>query len=401
MPTTARRPHAPTISRTLGRILDSTRHPKNARNGWTVRTDGPHDRVLITLNHFTSTEDRAAFDTIREHLGDRYTLTYIPVLADYSEFPEDFDGCALIEVTPLPAPQEAPVDTTPAVADPHRTCEHRKSLRADHATTCPVYTDGLDNRQCACHYSDAQCTELNADADTVTLHVPAVVAMFFDDTNPEIGSALSAIDRDIAAAWAKAPSLRGGTVTALTTTRTIAAAFLATIEASAESEFYADDADENGATAALELVRKSTAEGLAPDVPGADYRMVDPAAQAALDAEIAADTERKERAAAEAAENARHADAWKTLTREERADRTQVILDSAADVFGVQRTDRAQWLDLGSITAAVSQGRLSMEGRRLSDPAAQPALDAAADALTAAGWTVTPKPGHLYAQPAA
>lgn len=65
-------------------------------------------------------------------------------------------------------PQEADENRVVLFSD-HRRCEHRKSIAADHALTCPVYDEGATNDQCACHYSDARCEAQQATATPVEL----------------------------------------------------------------------------------------------------------------------------------------------------------------------------------------------------------------------------------------
>jgi hypothetical protein len=63
-------------------------------------------------------------------------------------------------------PQEAD-ETRVVLFTDHRRCEHRKSVAADHAPTCPVYDEGALNDACTCHYSDALCEEQQATATPV------------------------------------------------------------------------------------------------------------------------------------------------------------------------------------------------------------------------------------------
>jgi len=338
------------ITRTLRRILDPTRFPEGASNGWTTRQEG--SRVEITLNFFSGSEDRTALDIIREHLDTRYALDFAATLTEdeYEVLGEDYAGCSIITVTRrTPAPQKEATTVT----------------------------------------------------DTVTLRIPARVADFFEEQSPDLAHSLDAMDRDMARALADAetrPHGKNGTVKVMTTTRTIAAAFLATLESKANIEFDADDADTKSATAALAYVQRCQTQGITPYAPPADYRMTDPQAQAQLDAEIAKETQAQHQRAAQEADNATHRAAWETLTREERATRTQELLDAACTVLGFQRTDTRNWLDMGSVAASVEDGRFYMEARRLADPTARPALDAARKALTAAGWTITDWGTHFYAQ---
>lgn len=84
--------------------------------------------------------------------GERITYAYIP-----NGNPERVElfiqeaqrSRAFTDIKAEPTVIPAPVD--------HRRCEHRKSLSIDHARECPVYTDGMLNESCTCHYSDAMC----------------------------------------------------------------------------------------------------------------------------------------------------------------------------------------------------------------------------------------------------
>lgn len=339
------------ITRTLRRTLDATRFPEGAARGWTTRQTG--GRVEITMNFNSGSEDRAALELIRERLDARYELHFAAVLTEdeYEVLGEDYAGCSIITVTRR-APQEAPMpEPTPA-------------------------------------------------ADTVTLRVPGRVADFFQAGRPDLYASLDAMDRDVARALLDAdtrPHGRNGTVKIMTTTPAIAAGFLASLAALADVEFDADDADTKGATAALAYVERCEAQGISTTVP-TDYRMQDPAAQAELDADIASrDREAQERAARDA-DNAAHRAAWKSLTREEQHERAAALLDAACAVLGFQRTDARNWLDFGPVAGSVADGRFYMEVRRLADPTAQPALDAARTALEAAGWTVSDYGTSFYAQ---
>jgi hypothetical protein len=236
--------------------------------------------------------------------------------------------------------------------------------------------------------------------DTVTLRIPGRVAAFFQDRTPDAHASLDAMDRDIARALDTAEERRHGktgTVTIMITTPAVAAGFLATLANLCEIEFDADDADTKTATAGLAYVQRCQAQGITTTIPD-DYRMQDPAAQAALDADRAQAAQEAQQRAAQREENTTHRAAWESLTREERQERTTALLDAACTVLGLQRADRRNWLDMGSVAASVTDGRLYMEVRRLADPTAQPALDAARNALQAAGWTVTDWGTHFYAQ---
>lgn len=352
MTATATRARACDISRTLGHVLDPAQFPKGAANGWTVIQDGT--RVEITLNYNTSDDDRAALEIIREALDARYALSFAPALTEdeYEALGEEFHGCSLITVTRR-APQEAPMPEPTPAAD-----------------------------------------------ETVTLRIPGRVADFFHSGRPDLHASLDAMDRDVARALLDAderPHGKGGTVHVVTTTPAIAAGFLASLAALADTEFDADDADTKAATAALAFVERCEARGISTTVP-ADYRMQDPAAQAALDAERAADERKRQEAADRETENAAHRDAFKALPREEQAARTQEVLDAACAVLGFQRADTRAWFTLGPLVGSSDDGRFYMEVRRLADPTAQPALDAARTALQAAGWTVTDYGTSFFAQ---
>ncbi|MEV7675046.1 hypothetical protein [Streptomyces sp. NPDC088752] len=207
---TPRRPHAPSISRTLGRILDPQRHPKNARNGWTVRTDGPHPRVIITLNHFNDADDHAALNVIRKHLSDRYTLTYTPVLADYTEFPEDLNGCAIIEITTLPTPPETPaMPETPTVTVtlPGRFCDFLEgtgmiegdapeSLDADSLATRTAFRTARRRNHAHGAYSMIITTDNTAVLDILEEYTEYCQEANHDDGDPkETAAARTASDR--------------------------------------------------------------------------------------------------------------------------------------------------------------------------------------------------------------
>lgn len=237
--------------------------------------------------------------------------------------------------------------------------------------------------------------------DMITLRVPAPTARLWRAASEDLSSALDAISRDIAAAWHAAEDRPAGrtTVTVLTAPRTVLRAFLATLGTLAETEYYADNADTRAADSALTFIaRCETTKGLTPHTPE-DYRMADPKAQAALDAEIAKAQQEKDQRAAQRAEAATHRDAWQALPREERTARTQRILDDAAAVLGFQRTDTTPAYMIGGTMISVVDGRLYMEVRRLRDSAtAQPAVDASREALAAAGWTINNYGTHFYAQ---
>lgn len=346
------------VSRMIGRILGKDkRHPGR---GWDVLGARYCDNVIITLNFFDTPADRAAWEQISTALGARYTLTYTEVLGDYEFLPEEYDGCAVVEITRR---EEPTIPATPAQETPAM-------------PTAPT------------------------PEDTVTLRVPGRVANFFQERTPHLTSSLDALERDIATALERATTARhgkNGTVTTMTAPAAVTAGFLATLASLADAEFGADHADTQGATAALAYVHRCEIQGITTTAP-ADYRMSDPAAQAALDADRAAQQAQQERDSAQRAEAAQHRDAWNALTPADRAERTSGILDAACAVFGLQRTDTRTWLTIGSLTARVTDGRLYMEITRLSAPAAQAALDAAREALQAAGWTVTDYGTHFYAQ---
>jgi hypothetical protein len=234
-------------------------------------------------------------------------------------------------------------------------------------------------------------------ADTVTLRVPATAARLWDATQSDLAASRDALSRDTALAWNTGHTTTRG-AWEFTTTRTIAGGFLATLAAAAESEFDADNADTQGARNALRYVDRMEASGLRA-VAAEGYRMTDPADQARLEADRAADRAHADQRTTQAADNATHRAAWMTLTREERATRTQDLLDAAFTVLGLQRTDQATAHMIGGTMISVVDGRLYMEVRRLRDrDTAQPAVDASREALQAAGWTVTDWGTHFYAQ---
>lgn len=237
--------------------------------------------------------------------------------------------------------------------------------------------------------------------DMITLRVPGRVAAFWDANKEELHTERDALSRDVAAAYLSGQQRahgKNGTVWVFTTTRTLARAFLAILTAAAEAEFYSDHADTKGATAALAMIQRYADKGLTARVPEG-YRMADPAAQAALDAECAKAAAEKAQDDAKAADSRAHRDAWEALTAEERTTRTGAVLDAAGTVLGYQRPEGLQWIQMGSIVISVPDGRLYMEIRsiRLAEEA-RPALDASREALAAAGWTVTDWGTHFYAQ---
>ncbi|MFE4863240.1 hypothetical protein, partial [Streptomyces sp. NPDC056670] len=123
--------------------------------------------------------------------------------------------------------------------------------------------------------------------------------------------------------------------------------------------------------------------------------MTDPAAQSALEAEIAKHAERTAADSAAHADNAAHRDAWRALTREERTTRTLDVIRAGACTLGATPADGRPWFTVGNLTATVPDGRLYIEQRR-DDTAT---LTAARDTLTAAGWTLTDHGTHFYATP--
>lgn len=64
---------------------------------------------------------------------------------------------------------QGPQEARAVLFTDHRRCEHRKTLPADHAHTCPVYDDGATAERCNCHYSDARCEAQQATATPVTV----------------------------------------------------------------------------------------------------------------------------------------------------------------------------------------------------------------------------------------
>jgi hypothetical protein len=114
MTTTAAPLRKSDVSRMVGRILG--KQHRSAANGWDVITfDAP---AVITLNHFSDDDDRAALNKITSALGDRYTFEYVPVCSDYSALPDDYHGCAMVYITrkPAPAHEEPTVPATPTVS---------------------------------------------------------------------------------------------------------------------------------------------------------------------------------------------------------------------------------------------------------------------------------------------
>ncbi|MFI0967136.1 hypothetical protein ACH4S8_37980 [Streptomyces sp. NPDC021080] len=234
-------------------------------------------------------------------------------------------------------------------------------------------------------------------ADRITLRVPATVARLWDNNHADLGAARDALSRDLAAAWdSGTEGARGAWV--FTTTRVVAEGFLAILAVNAESEFDADGADTQGARNALRYVASMERQGLEA-LADTTYRMADPAAQAALEADIARDRTERAAAAERAAEEAPRRAAWNALTRDERRERTATVLDAAGTVLGYQRPAGAQHVEAGRILITVPDGRLHMGAQRMRDKeAAQPALDASRDALAAAGWKITDHGTHFYAQ---
>lgn len=108
------------ISRALGRILG--KHQRSAAHGWDVINDGA--RVIITLNYFSSEDDRKAFALISEALDSRYRLRHTNRLTEdeYEAFGEDYAACSVIDLyrhDPTPTTQETDTptaDTTPTVS---------------------------------------------------------------------------------------------------------------------------------------------------------------------------------------------------------------------------------------------------------------------------------------------
>ncbi|MFE0490285.1 hypothetical protein [Streptomyces griseoaurantiacus] len=391
--------HAGTVSRQLATTPTHWR-ASDGSDGFTVRATSPsalHPQGLTTVFFTARNAPTALRRTEHEQEINALSATLRTL------------GYTVEEHRPKPtAPLSLRVWTSkPPTARQRMNAAHRAES-AELAKTTPDHTTADAHRDewlaaaAEIHTRpDTQEQPMPTTPDTVTLRIPGTVAEFLTNANPDRAHALTAIDRDIAAALAGASIRRQGahgTVHVITASRTLAAALLATLEAAANVEFDADHTNTRAARAALAYIARCATQGLTPAPAPADYRMTDPTAHERLDADLRARQEQQEQQERADADNAVHAAAWKQLTRTERDARTQEILDAAVTVFGFQRTDRAPWLNLGSLTARVTDGRLYMEITRLSDPTARPGLTAAQEALTAAGWTVTSHDGHFYAQ---
>ncbi|MDQ1041520.1 hypothetical protein QFZ75_008022 [Streptomyces sp. V3I8] len=330
------------VSRMVGRILGKDK--RSAARGWDVIDTG--SEILVTLNHFSDDDDRAAYDKLTAAYGARYTLHYTADLGDYSWLDDDYNYCAVVSLHPLE--KESPVP-----------------------------------------------------ADTHTVNVPLPVAAFWDAHTEDLHTERDAATRDAVAAYrtgTTAPHGRGA-VYRFTTTPTIARIFLALLASYTDTEFDSDNADTKGATAALRFLAREEAKGLTPHIPDG-YRMINDADQATLEADIRAAQERTATAAARTADNDTHRAAWKSLTPAERTTRTHTLLNAACAVFGLQRADTRSWFALSGVNFTSPDGRLYAEVARLTDTTAPATLDTARTALEAAGWTVTAHDGSFYATPA-
>ncbi|MCX4799620.1 hypothetical protein OG497_37835 [Streptomyces sp. NBC_01242] len=292
---------------------------------------------------------------------------------------------------------------TLATAAPERAYHIQTKIRSEETYAADCLTSAQENQAAADALAPQEEPTMPKQTaeDMITLRVPAPTARLWNAATPDLASALDAASRDTAAAWNTAEERPSGrtTVTALTAPGTVLRAFLALLATYAEAEYYADDADTRGADSALKFIARCEAtKGLTPYIAD-DYRMSDPQAQAALDAETAKAQHQAAQQAAQQADNAPHRDAWRALTREEQRERAGTILDAAGTVLGFQRADDRPGLIIGNLMASVPDGRFYMETRSMRHAEeSRPALDASREALAAAGWDVTDYGTHFYAQ---
>ncbi|MGW7100288.1 hypothetical protein [Streptomyces sp. NPDC054838] len=231
-------------------------------------------------------------------------------------------------------------------------------------------------------------------ADTITIRVPGAFGRAWDrsrgddahNTDPD-----AAVYRDIAAAWtaAREHSAGKGTVRVMTISRILAGAFLELAGRVAETELGGgtDGADTAAGRAGYKMLERAAQKGLTPAWP-AEYRLTDPAAQSALEAEIMQAAERWQQETKHRAAEQERTAAYQALGREERRTLDARVLALGLEHLGAPAPEgRRTWMEYNGLAVSVLRGSLAVEpSRRAGQGDATGALDAARTALTVRGW---------------
>ncbi|MGW9069253.1 hypothetical protein ACWGQT_07385 [Streptomyces yangpuensis] len=270
-----------------------------------------------------------------------------------------------------------------------RTRERQAAIAQENADKAQA---DLDSLTAPAEPLEAPVTQPAPAEDTITVRVPGAFARLWDLSRADDRHELDAALRDVATAWANAPEKDAGkgTVRVLTCSRQLAAQFAWLVRdlAHAESDGSMDSPDVAAAKAGWKLLERLADMGIRPEDARDDYRMADPAAQAALEAEQAQAAERKrEEEAQAAAEEARTA-AWRAMDQEERAAHDARVLALALEHLGAPAPEgRRSWTEHKGLTISVLRGALSVEPDRAAWRAGHTAsLDAARATLLASGW---------------